>query len=80
MDKYEGDSQYMNEPEGTIHEYEITYKWDDRSAGNIYTVTRFSAYPNGERRITYAWCGDAAWAGRMAKHYNIELPVEEENK
>lgn len=57
--------------------YQLTSTWRDETADQVYTLTVLGEYPDGERRVLAKYDGDAEWAGRIAAHYDIEMPKED---
>lgn len=54
----------------------LTVDWSDKAGDYVYTLNCLHEFSNGERQLVKSESGDLAWAERIAKHYNIEVPKE----
>ena len=72
------DPRYSSRDDVVARHYQLTSRWSDRLADQIYFLSTLVENSEGERHKVAEHDGDRAWAERIAKHYNIELPEEEE--
>lgn len=55
----------------------LTTSWSDRVGDNVYHLNIFKENNDGKRRKMNELDGDAEWAGRVAMHYNLQIPKVE---